>query len=404
MPSVTDRDREQPPPRLVIDVSIMKGQPHRKSKPRYKPLVLVGFIPAYQSSALLEGAWPWPKPDIQTESPKRTLLQTLKTMMPVRHSATSCQAEDLRQQPVEVRMALKKARETEDEHQTSLNFGRSLTCISAISSAILKAWRLCARALRLPLSLIPGSKPQLAKIPMERTQEARPKLDGYEFYHRVLGSPKYVCGAIAFRKLTRRYGAKLVYTPMINAKSYSLQDVRRYNTQILPRAVSAFSLASSSDTNRLLIVQFWANSPEHLLAAAKLVEAHCDAVDINLGCPQEIARRGYYGAFLMDEWDLVFDLINTLHKNLSVPVTTKFRVFPDVERTVAYAQMLKRAGTQILTCHGRTREQRGQNSGLASYAHIRAVKAAVRVPVFANGNVLFSSNIARCLAELARTQ
>ncbi|KAF5376246.1 hypothetical protein D9615_008470 [Tricholomella constricta] len=161
----------------------------------------------------------------------------------------------------------------------------------------------------------------------------------------------------------------------------------------------AFSFPSSSDTDRPLIVQFCANSPEHLLAAAKLVEAHCDAVDINLGCPQEIARRGHYGAFIMDEWDLVFNLINTLHKNLSVPVTAKFRVFPEVERTVAYAQMLERAGAQILTCHGRTREQRGQNSGLASYAHIRAVKAAVRVPVFANGNILFSNDIARCLTE-----
>ena len=48
--------------------------------------------------------------------------------------------------------------------------------------------------------------------------------------------------------------------------------------------------------------------------------------------------------------------------NLSVPVTAKFRVFPTVEKTVEYSKMLERAGAQILTCHGRLREQRGHNT------------------------------------------
>ncbi|KAJ7041898.1 Dus-domain-containing protein [Mycena alexandri] len=227
------------------------------------------------------------------------------------------------------------------------------------------------------------------------------KLEGYEFYREVLGSPKYIVAPmvdqseLAFRRLTRRYGAQLVYTPMINAKLFA-DATKKYRNQF-------FDIPSGEEgdlkTDRPLIVQFCANDPEYLLTSAKVVENHCDGVDINLGCPQDIARRGYYGAFLQDDWDLIFNLINMLHKNLAVPVTAKFRIFPSIEKTVEYAQMLERAGAQILTCHGRLREQRGHNVGLASYAHIRAVKQNVSVPVFANGNVLFQEDIEECLRE-----
>ncbi|KAF5352603.1 hypothetical protein D9756_006316 [Leucocoprinus leucothites] len=229
---------------------------------------------------------------------------------------------------------------------------------------------------------------------------ATTKLGGYDLYKNVLGSPKYIVAPmvdqseLAWRRLSRRYGAQVIYSPMINAKMFATQSNKYYRELNFNTTCGE---EGDPTVDRPLVVQFCANDPDQLLASARIVEPYCDAVDINLGCPQDIAKKGKYGAFLQDDWDLIYKLINILHTNLSIPVTAKFRVFPTVEKTVAYAKMLESAGAQILTCHGRIREQRGVNTGLADWSKIRAVKEAVTVPVFANGNILYQSDIFRCL-------
>lgn len=92
---------------------------------------------------------------------------------------------------------------------------------------------------------------------------------------------------------------------MINAKMFCPPSAHTYRAQAFN---TSFLEEGSTNQDRPLIVQFCANDPAQLLTSALAIQDHCDAVDINLGCPQDIARKGHYGSFLMDEWDLVYRL------------------------------------------------------------------------------------------------
>lgn len=204
----------------------------------------------------------------------------------------------------------------------------------------------------------------------------------------------------------------LAYTPMFHARlfletakfrDHHFQPTRTGLAALPPLGVetapSDLYLDGNPVFDRPLTVQFCANDPEELLQAAKHVQPYCDAVDLNLGCPQGIARKGHYGAFLQDDWDLVYKLINTLHVNLDVPITAKIRVLESKEKTLEYAKTIVSAGASILTVHGRQREQKGHKTGVADWSVIRYLRDNLppETVLFANGNILRHEDISRCL-------
>ena len=206
----------------------------------------------------------------------------------------------------------------------------------------------------------------------------------------------------------------LAYTPMFHARMFletvkfrdhHFQPTRTGLAVPVPQDAETAALDLYLDGNpafdRPLIVQFCANKPDELLEAAKYVQPYCDAVDLNLGCPQGIARKGHYGAFLQEDWDLVYKLINTLHVKLDVPVTAKIRILESKERTLEYARKILLAGASILTVHGRQRDQKGHKTGVADWSVIRYLRDNLPpdTVLFANGNILRHEDISSCLEK-----
>ncbi|OQV09840.1 hypothetical protein CLAIMM_13922 [Cladophialophora immunda] len=246
-----------------------------------------------------------------------------------------------------------------------------------------------------------------------------PKLTGRAFYESI-GSPKYIVAPMversefAWRLLTRSYldeersKSFLAYSPMLHARLFG-ETARFRDEHFQPtrdslvskeKSLSSPWLDGNPNLDRPLFVQFCANKPEDLLEAAQYVAPYCDAVDLNLGCPQGIARNGHYGAFLQEDWDTIYNMINKLHKELKVPVTAKMRILDTREKTLEYAKMILSAGASILTVHGRRREQKGHNTGIADWQMIRYLREQLppETVIFANGNILNSGDLESCLA------
>lgn len=194
----------------------------------------------------------------------------------------------------------------------------------------------------------------------------------------------------------------LAYTPMLHARLFTETQKFR-DAHFQPTRTEDGSQKPWLDGNpaidRPLIVQFCANKAEELLEAARHVEPYCDAVDLNLGCPQGIARSGRYGAFLQEDWATIYRLINRLHNELSIPVTAKMRILETKERTLEYAKMILSAGASIITVHGRRREQKGHNMGTADWSYIRYLRDNLPpdTVIFANGNILSPLDLKPCL-------
>jgi tRNA-dihydrouridine synthase B len=196
-----------------------------------------------------------------------------------------------------------------------------------------------------------------------------------------------------FRQLCKKLGAGYAVSEMVTSRPDlwgTLKTSRRANHEGEPGPIA---------------VQIAGTEPGMMgEAAAYNIDRGAQIIDINMGCPAKKVCSKWAGSALMQDEALALSIVEAVVAVCAprgVPVTLKMRTgwCQAQKNAVVLARAAEQAGVQMITVHGRTREQ-GYN-GHAEYDTIAAVKAAVRVPVVANGDI---ASPEKALQVLAATQ
>lgn len=213
------------------------------------------------------------------------------------------------------------------------------------------------------------------------------RIGGLTLSGRALLAPMAGVTDPAMRRIAGRSGASATVSEMITAAGVARGDRE-----------TALRLGCAGQGPR--VIQIAARAPDEMVAAARCAEdAGADWIDVNMGCPCKRVTGGLAGAALMRDLDHAARLVRAARSAIRVPLSVKMRLgWDDATRNAAeLARRVEAEGAALITVHGRTRQQ--FYAGRADWRAIAAVKAAVRVPVIANGDCASEEDAAQMLAH-----
>ncbi len=179
-----------------------------------------------------------------------------------------------------------------------------------------------------------------------------------------------------FRMLCKRLGAGLCVSEMTTS------DPRFWHT------AKSLHRMDHADEPAPVSVQIAGTVPDIMAEAARYnVDHGAQLIDINMGCPAKKVCNAWAGSALMRDEALVAQILAAVVRAVNVPVTLKIRTGWDADHrnALTIARIAEDCGIAALAVHGRTRNQ--QYTGVAEYDTVAEVKAALSIPVFANGDI-----------------
>ena len=191
----------------------------------------------------------------------------------------------------------------------------------------------------------------------------------------------------AFRRLCKGYGAGLCFTEMVSAKGL------KYGSE------NTKALLYTDESEGLAAVQIFGSEPSIMREACEHEALEkFPIVDINMGCPVPKIYKNGEGSALLENPALAEKIVKACVKSGKI-ITVKFRIGIDDTHyvTTEFAKRMEGAGASLITIHGRTKQQ--VYAGQVNYGEIASAKAAVQIPVIANGGVFSKEDAEKLISE-----